>query len=210
MLKYLLFDLDNTLYSSSFGLEKAVGERIRQYTAAYLGVSEEEAIQRRQARIANYGTTLEWLMAEEGLTDIEDYYRAIHPAGEETALYPDPRVKTYLQSIPLPKAILTNSPMEHALRIIKKLELEGVFSHIFDIRWNNFRGKPQPEAFLRVLATLQVQASEVLFVDDYPSYVQGFLEIGGNGVLLDEEDLHPDVTFPRIQSLFDLGPYLER
>lgn len=209
MISYLLFDLDNTLYSSSFGLEKAVGERIRRFTAQFLGITEEEAVQRRQARIAYFGTTLEWLMAEEGLTDVDAYYRAIHPEGEEANLYPDPRVRTFLEQIPLPKAILTNSPMEHAQRILKKLEMESLFTHIFDIRWNGLQGKPQPEVFFRVLKTLGKSPQEVLFIDDYPSYVKGYLDIGGKGLLLDEEDLHQDYPYPRIRSIFELTPYLE-
>lgn len=209
MISYLLFDLDNTLYSSSFGLEKAVGERMRQFTARFLGVSVEEAVRRRQERIGRYGTTLEWLMAEEGLTDVDAYYRAIHPEGEEENLYPDPRVRTFLEQLPLPKAILTNSPMEHAKRIIKKLEMEGLFTHIFDIRWNGLQGKPQPEVFYRVLKTLEKSPQEVLFIDDYPSYVKGYLEIGGRGILLDEENIHQDYPHPRIQTIFELQRYLE-
>lgn len=209
MVSYLLFDLDNTLYSSSFGLEKAVGERIRKFTAQYLGISEAEAVQRRQARIAFYGTTLEWLMAEEGLTDVDTYYRAIHPAGEEEGLYPDPKVRDFLLSLKQPKAILTNSPMEHAERIINKLELQGIFTHIFDIRWNGLQGKPQKEVFYRVLKTLGKSPQEVLFVDDYPSYVLGYLDIGGQGILLDEENLHQDYPHERINSIFELKKYLE-
>uniref|UniRef100_A0A7C3I8J5 HAD family hydrolase n=1 Tax=Gracilinema caldarium TaxID=215591 RepID=A0A7C3I8J5_9SPIR len=210
MISYLLFDLDNTLYSSSFGLEKAVGERIRRFTAQFLGVSEEEAVRRRQERIAYYGTTLEWLMAEAGLTDVETYYQAIHPEGEEANLYPDPKVREFLEQLPYPKAILTNSPMEHAQRIIKKLEMEGLFTHIFDIRWNGLQGKPQPEAFYRVLKTLGKSPQEVLFIDDYPSYVKGYLDIGGRGILLDEEDLHKDYPYDRIKSIFELQHFLEQ
>lgn len=210
MISYLLFDLDNTLYSSSFGLEKAVGQRIRRFTAQFLGVSEEEAVQRRQERIALYGTTLEWLMAEAGLRDVDAYYRAIHPEGEEANLHPDPAVRTFLEQLPLPKAILTNSPMEHAQRIIKKLEMEDLFTHIFDIRWNGLQGKPQANVFYRVLHTLGKSPQEVLFIDDYPSYVKGYLDIGGRGVLLDEENLHKDYPYDRITSIFELQHFLEQ
>ena len=209
MFSYLLFDLDNTLYSSSFCLEKAVGQRIRQFTAQFLGISEEEAIQRREAKVAFYGTTLEWLMAEEGLIDVDAYYQAIHPEGEEASLYPDPKVREFLEQIQIPKAILTNSPMEHAQRIIKKLKLEDLFTHVFDIRWNGLRGKPQPEVFYRVLKTLGKTPQEVLFIDDFPSYVKGYLDIGGQGILLDEEDIHKDYPYPRIRSLFEVPYFLE-
>ncbi|HOJ99224.1 MAG TPA: HAD-IA family hydrolase [Termitinemataceae bacterium] len=207
MISYILFDLDNTLYSSRYGLEQATAERIRQFTVQFLGLPEEEALARRQARLPYYGTTLEWLMAEEGLTDVEAYHRFIHPEGEEAPLAPDPRLKEFLKSIPLPLAVLTNSPMEHAERVIKRLELEGIFTHIFDIRWNNHKGKPHEGAFRRVVRALGKEISEVLFVDDYPTYVEGYIRLGGPAVLVDEEDLHPEVPYPRIRSIYELAPY---
>lgn len=209
MIRYILFDLDNTLYPSSFGLEEQVSQRIQQFTAGFLGCTAEEARQRRQDRIHLYGTTLEWLMAEEGLSDIEAYYSVIHPEGEADTLEPSAEIRAFIQSLPIPSAILTNSPMEHAQRILRKLEMENLFTHIFDIRWNGLKGKPRQEAFHRPLNVLGLPAQEVLFVDDFPSYVEGFIHIGGQGVLLDEQDRWTDFPHPRIRKLTELSRYLE-
>jgi putative hydrolase of the HAD superfamily len=209
MIRYILFDLDNTLYSSDYGLEAAVAQRIRRFTAQFLGITEEEAAKRRKQTISRYGTTLEWLMDSEGLTDVETYYAAIHPEGEEAALHPDPEIHGFLTSIPIPKAILTNSPIEHAQRVIKKLALEGIFTHIFDIRWNGLKGKPQESVFRNVLTALQCQPQEVLFVDDCPSYIEGYVKIGGNGVLLDEKGAYSDFPYTRISSILEIPQLLK-
>ena len=208
MIKYLLFDLDNTLYSCSYGLEANVARRIKEFTAAFLGLPPDEAWKQRKAVVKQYGTCLEWLMAEKGFTDVESYFTAIHPQGEADSLLPDPQLKTFLKSIPIPKAILTNSPREHADMIIEKLELGGIFTHIFDIRQCNFLGKPRLEVFNNALNTLQVHAHEVLFIDDYPIYVQGFIAMGGNALLFDERDVHGDKQLPRIQNLKEIISFL--
>jgi putative hydrolase of the HAD superfamily len=208
MIRYILFDLDNTLYPSSLGLDEEMGERIKEFVARYLGLSKEKAQEFRSERGARYGTTLEWLIAEKGLVDIESYYAAVHPEGEEARLEPDPELRDFLAKLPVPAAILTNSPMEHAERVLRKLDLEGLFTHIFDIRWNGLKGKPAESAFRRVLLEIGMKSEEVLFVDDLPTYVEGFIRIGGRGVLLDEQDIHKGSAYPRVRSLLEITKFL--
>jgi putative hydrolase of the HAD superfamily len=209
MIRYTLFDLDNTLYPSSLGLDEEMVERIGAFVARYLELSEENARALRSERSSRYGTTLEWLMAEKGLEDIEAYYAAVHPEGEEARLEPDPELRAFLERLPVPAAILTNAPMEHAERVLRKLDLEGLFTHIFDIRWNGLKGKPAESAFRRVLQALDMKSEEVLFVDDLPSYVEGFARLGGRGVLLDERDLHVGSIYPRVRTLFEITKFLD-
>jgi len=208
MLKYLLFDLDNTLYSCRTGLEDDVRRRIAAFASAYLGVSTEEFWRQRMALVHRYGTCLEWLMAEKGFTDIETYMAAVHPPDEADSLTADAELRFFLTGIPLPKAILTNAPREHADLILEKLELGDIFTHIFDVRQCGFLGKPRREVYENALRVLGVAAGEVLFVDDSPLYVEGFMALGGNGVLLDENDVHSDYLSPRIRELKELTRFL--
>jgi len=208
MLNYLLFDLDNTLYSSACGLEANVRERMQKYSAAFLGLSAEEAWKERMDKVHLYGTNLEWLIGEKGFTDIEDYLATVHPPDEADSLQPNPALRKFLEGISVPKAILTNSPREHADRIIDKLGLEGIFTHIFDVRLCNFIGKPHPDFFRAALNILDEQPDTVLFIDDLPRYVEGFIKLGGHGLLYDENNLHPDFPHPRIQRLEELSAYL--
>ncbi|MDR1586341.1 MAG: HAD-IA family hydrolase [Treponema sp.] len=204
MIKYLLFDLDNTLYSSRYGLEERVGRRMREYAAAYLGTSPEEAWRLRLEQAGPYGTTLEWLMAEKGLTDADSYLAAVHPEDEAENLPPDPELGAFLKAIPVPKAILTNSPREHADRILARLALGDIFTHVFDVRETGFKGKPDSDVFHRALSILGVEARETLFIDDNPRYVAGFTALGGRGLLLDENNTHPDHRGPRIRNLREI------
>jgi len=208
MLKYLLFDLDNTLYSCNYGLEDNVRRRIREFAAAFLGMTTEEVWRQRMAVVQHYGTCLEWLMAEKGFTDVESYLAAVHPPDEAESLVPDVDLRAFLSGIPLPKAILTNSPREHADLVLGKLALGDLFTHIFDIRQCEFLGKPRREVFDNALRVMGVCAEEVLFIDDYPAYVEGFIAMGGNGVLFDENDIHKDYASHKIRDLRELTQYL--
>jgi putative hydrolase of the HAD superfamily len=204
MIQYVLFDLDNTLYSARYGLEENVRRRIKDFLASFLGLSPEEAWQRRAERSKEYGTTLEWLCFEKGFTGIEQYFALIHPEDEADTLPPDPALRSFLEALPRPKAILTNSPREHAERIINKLGISGLFDHIFDIRGNGLRGKPNPQAYLRSYRILGAAPEEVLFVDDTPAYVEGCRAAGGQALLLDENDAWPAYPGARIRELREL------
>jgi putative hydrolase of the HAD superfamily len=204
VIQYLFFDLDNTLYSSRTGLENGVTRRMKEFSAEYLGVSPEEAWKQRVDMADKYGTTLEWLMGEKGFTDVEAYFAAIHPADEADSLSPDPELRAFLERLPLPKAILTNSPREHADRILGRLGIGDQFTYIFDVRLCNFTGKPHPDFFNMALESTCTRPETVLFIDDTPRYVNGFLALGGKGLLFDENDHWPDYPHQRIRRLEEI------
>lgn len=204
MLRYLLFDLDNTLYPSSTRMENDILRRMGEFAGAWLGTSPRKAMALRREGAFAYGTTLEWLMAEHGFTDPEAFFAAVHPAGEEYCIEPDPLLGPLLDSMPLPKAIFTNSPREHAERVVAKLGVEDRFEAIYDIRFCDLHGKPKAEAFRRVCEACGFAPEEMLFIDDLPRYVEGFVALGGRGVLVDELDRHQESKLTRIRSLAEL------
>ncbi|HTX73628.1 MAG TPA: HAD-IA family hydrolase [Rectinemataceae bacterium] len=208
MLRYLLLDLDNTLYSDERGMERDILRRMNEFVATYLGMSQHEAREIRRERVKRYGTTLEWLMSEEGFTDPERFFAAIHPEGEEYCIEPDPSLGALLDSIDLPKAVFTNSPREHADRVLRRLGVAERFEAVYDIRFCSLKGKPHAEAFRSVCSSCGVGPEEALFVDDLPKYVRGFVELGGNGVVLDEMGRHADSGLRRIHSLAELPDLL--
>ena len=210
MITHLLFDLDNTLYSASYGLEDNVSQRINDFIVEVLDMPrpEVEKIRRELAQDHKYGTTMEWLMAEKGFIDVEAYYGAINSEKDYESLPKDPELGNFLAAIPLPKAVLTNSRIEHAESVLGRLGIRKQFTHVFDIRYNNYKGKPQKEAFLRALEVMKAEPETTLFIDDYPKFTAGFMAIGGKALLLDEFDDHPDYPHPRIKKLHEISSFL--
>ena len=209
MTRAILFDLDNTLYPASASMEADIVRRMNQFAANLIGVSVDEAIALRKERMKRYGTTLEWLIAEHGFTDSDGYFEAVHPDGEEEVLQPDADLAPFLDSIGLPKYIFTNGPMEHAIRVLRKLGIGNRFDRIFDVRFNRLKGKPAREAIERVLSAIGLPASDTLFVDDIPRYVQGYADCGGKGILIDHEGRHPGSGLPTIKTIYELPAYIE-
>ena len=214
MIGHLLFDIDNTLYSASNLMEQRISERMFQFIADFLSVPLEEAIRLQRTRRHNYGTTLEWLECEYHFNDRNTYFEAVHPASEISELQPDPNLRNFLLSLQMPMTVLTNAPMAHAERVLNFFNISDLFLGIFDISYNQGKGKPQPEAFTKPLAAVHKTVEETLFLDDCPAYVQGFVQIGGQSVLIDEKDRHTDFTkgagIPAIKSIYELPILLKR
>jgi putative hydrolase of the HAD superfamily len=204
MLRYLLLDLDDTVYSESSGLEREVLVRINEYARRLTGLSREAFMEERKRRMPDFGTTLEWIMADYGFADAEDYFAFVHPEGEEKPLAADPELASALDAIDLPKAIFTNSPREHAERVLARLGVADRFDAIYDIRFNGLHGKPHADAIGRVCAACGVEPPEALFVDDSPKYVRGFIDLGGIGVLRDETGRHGDLGLVSVRNLSEL------
>ena len=204
MIGHILFDLDCTLYSSRWGLEENVSRRVREFTASWLGLPLEESEPLRREGFARCGTTIDWLVSEKGFTDVAGYQAFLHPENEAENLPPDPELRRFLLGLPCRCSVLTNAPLFHAERIIKKLGIEGIFLNVFDILGNGLKGKPHASAFRRALDAVGLTPGEVLFVDDIPRYVEGYLALGGRGILFDENNVHPDFPHDRISGLFEL------
>lgn len=151
--------------------------------AEYFHISFDEAVILRHEKLPGFSTTLEWLR-HEGLTDTEKYFAAVHPKNETEELPFDPDLRPLLQTIPLPKIILTNAPREHAERVLDKLNVADLFDSICDIRDCKLNGKPYPEAFHTALKMCGGTIDDSVFLDDQTKYTDGFAALGGTAVLV--------------------------
>jgi putative hydrolase of the HAD superfamily len=208
MLRLALFDLDNTLYPESSGMDRDITRRMLDYVARYLGMSVEEARALRHERARLYGTTLEWITVEHAFRDVEAYFAAVHPDGEEYCIAPNPGLGPLLDSIPAAKAVLTNSPIEHAERVLAKLGVRDRFGAVHDIRANGLRGKPHAEAYRLACELSGASIEDTVFIDDMPKYARGFMALGGRAVLVDEAGRYGSEGIPLVRRLSELPALL--
>ena len=190
-IEHLIFDLDNTLYPASSKMNDGITSRMIEMTARQAGVSVEEAAKLRAERMPIYGTSLGWLMAEHGLTDIQGFFDLVHPESEINELDQDSNLRPFLESLPYPMTVLTNSPTVHANRVLDFFGIRDLFIFISDIQTNGLKGKPYPNSYLSATFEKGYNLSNSLFFDDHEKYTKGFSAIGGKAILVTDKFLLP-------------------
>jgi putative hydrolase of the HAD superfamily len=183
MITTILCDLDNTLYPLSAGLTQAVDERMTEYVQRHYAIGLEEALALRQEFFAAHGSTLRGML-ERGFSDSEDYMRYVHAVEYAAYLKLDAELDTALDALPARKVIFTNAPAEHAEAVLKVLGLRRHFERIFDIRFMQFRAKPDPQAYRRVLAELACTPREALLIEDTAHNLPPARELGITNVFI--------------------------
>ena len=171
-------------------MDKGITRRMLECVAEYFNCSIERAIELRKERITHYSTTLEWLRSE-GMSDIEKFLAHVHPQNEAEELLPQPHLREFLKSLPLPMSILTNAPHEHADRVLEKLGVADLFQTITDIRDTGFNGKPYQSAYRAALNKVGADLETTLFLDDMQKYTDGWCALGGTSVLIGDKNGRP-------------------
>lgn len=174
--KYLLCDLDNTLYSDLSGMLAHIDNRIEEFMAQILNLETQEIIQLRQTYLQKYGTTLAGLLIHHSVEPAE-YFEYIYQINIADFLKPDPRLAEVLESIRLTKVIFSNSPSGYIRKVLQVLQVEGFFTKIYDIEFCRFMGKPNLSSYLKVLNDLGASSEECILVDDCLANLQAAQEI---------------------------------
>lgn len=187
MLKLILFDLDETLYPRSASLMKEITGRIQQYLIDRMGVPVDRAHELRLHFRGTYGTALRGLIEEGYPVDLDDYFTYVHDIRLEGRIIPDPALRHMLMALPLRRAILTNSNIEHAERILAHMGIRDCFEAVIDIKALKFKNKPAPESYAVAMEMLGVEPHEVIFVEDTPMNTRPARALGMTTVLIECE-----------------------
>jgi len=186
----VLFDLDNTIYPRSSGVQQALDERMNAYVQRVSGEPPAAVRALRSSWFARWGTTLAGLQREYAI-DVEDYLRDIHDIRLDALLAPDAELDRLLERLTVRRAIFTNSPAEHAGRVLRTLGVAQHFPLIFDIRFLEFRPKPDLTAYTRVIEALDIDPATTLLIEDSPQNLPPARSLGLRTILVDERNAHP-------------------
>jgi putative hydrolase of the HAD superfamily len=206
VIRHLLFDLDNTLYSSSSAIDHAISERMIAYVALVTGMTHEEARQLRSERLPHFATTLEWLQQDYDFRDYDAYFAFVHPPEEVNEVDFDPDLRPFLQSLGYPMSVLTNAPAIHSERLLRFFNIDDLFLGVYDVTSNGLRGKPHESAYRNALVGSGFTLDETVFFDDLPKYVAGYRHLGGTAILVNDDPAAiariPEA--PHIASIYEL------
>lgn len=192
MVKYILYDLDETLYPATSGLMPAIGERMRMYLEQRYHLEPERAHELQKRYWLEYGTTLRGLMLEREI-DPQDYLGFVHDVDVAHFLTTDERLRQVLNSIPYEKVVVTNADAPHAERVLARLGIGDQFTRIFDIVFMEFECKPARGAYERVLRALDARGDECILVEDSIRNLRAARELGMRTILLLPPGADPDV-----------------
>lgn len=184
MIRYILFDLDDTLYPTSAGMMRDIDARMNEFMVTRLDFSPSDVVNWRKFYWQKYGTTLRGLYIEKQI-DPQAFLNFVHDVDVPKYLRPDAHLDAMLARLPQRKSIFTNAPGDYARRVLNALGVEKYFENVFDINFIQYESKPTPSAYERVLAQLPVFASECLMIDDAPRNLVPAKKLGMITVWLD-------------------------
>ncbi len=204
MLKYALFDLDDTLYASQCGLWAAIGERIDLFMVERLGLAPDTVVAQRRHYLETFGTTLNGLRREHAV-DPHAFLEFVHDVPLPDYLSANAALDEMLTRLPLSKAIFTNADAAHARRVLACLGIARHFTQIIDIHRLEFINKPDTRAYERALALIGARAEECVFIDDAPRNLRPAQALGLLTVLVRAGDQPlPDGVDYQIESILQL------
>jgi putative hydrolase of the HAD superfamily len=207
MLRFLLCDVDNTLYPSGNGLWEAIGHRINLYMIERLGYHPDEVTLRRTDYLNAFGTTLNALRHYYGI-EPADFLAYVHDLPLQDYLRPSPELDGMLRRLPLRKVIFTNADALHAERVMAHLGVSHHFERIIDIQALEYQNKPDAVAYRKALEFLSARPEECVFVDDSLSNLLPARAMGMITVLVRDGERKPgaDYQIGRITDLESLPP----
>jgi len=164
-LRYVVFDLDNTLYPPESGIMQEVGRLILRYMTERLRMPLREAEELRIRYLTDYGTTMAGLLRHQAI-DPEDYLSYVHDMSIGDYLRPNGELDQVLESVAAPKAIWTNATRAHSERVLAALGIRRHFDPIVDVVDTDYTGKPAQDVYERLLRLLGVEGPECILVED--------------------------------------------
>lgn len=182
-----IFDYDNVLYPPSSGLLDTLDIKINEFISKKLNKNLSESNFLRKHYFAKHGTTIEGLIREHKI-DPSEYYEFILDI--DIKLDKDPELKNILASSPFSTSklhIFSNGIKKHITHGLEMIGILEFFDEIFDISFNQYKGKPSKEAFLAVEKHLEVCSDEIIFVDDNIRNIETAVDMKWNAVFVSWE-----------------------
>ena len=184
-IRYVVFDLDDTLYPPASGVMQEIRRLILRYMTHRLGMPLREADELRLRYLVDYGTTMAGLLRHQAI-DPEDYLSYVHDMSIGDYLRPNGELDRVLGAITAPKAIWTNATRAHSERVLAALHIRRHFDQIVDVTDMGYTGKPAQEVYARLLGLLGVEGPDCVLVEDSIPNLRPARPLGMITVLVDK------------------------
>ncbi len=205
--RYIIFDLDNTLYPKESGLLDQINQQIDWYIGQKMQIPESKISMIRFDYCNKYGTTLGGMVVHNKI-DPEEYINYVYNVNVADFLKPDPLIDKILSELEIKKVVFSNSPLKYIEKVLDILNIRKYFDKIYDIHFCNYIGKPNLSSYYKVLADLGVEGRDCLFIDDTPVNVLGGEATGITSIFIGEGPIN-NITWG-ISNLTELPMIISR
>ncbi|KAE8817971.1 hypothetical protein D1007_04327 [Hordeum vulgare] len=223
----LLFDMDDTIYPLSLGINLACRKNIQDYMLDKLQIEESLVPKMCLDLYREYGTTMAGLKLMGYDFDYDEFHASVHGKLPYEKLKPDPVLRSLLISMPQRKIIFTNSDEAHAATVLEKMGLEGCFEGIICFETLNPKNpggtgaggdgsgkrvlcKPSLESMQAVVEIAKLDPKKTVFFDDSPRNIASGKSAGFHTVIVGSSALVPgaDVALESIHNIREALPEL--
>lgn len=204
-IRFLLFDLDETLYPRAAGVMQEIGRQIRRYIMREYGATWEEADSLARRYHQEYGTSMRGLLLNNDL-DVERYLAFVHDLPRDL-LQPNQALDALLAELPDEKVIFTNADRPHAERVLAQLGIRRHFSRIIDVVAVGYVPKPNLAAYTACLRLLDAHPAECVLIEDTGRNLAPAKDLGMTTILVDGKPT--DQADYKIPTILDLEPIIK-
>lgn len=188
MIKYFLFDLDNTLYLPEKGPLKEVDRLMTEYISTNFNLTTEKARYLRKDFYYHFGTTLGGLIHEYQIDPIH-FLEYVHDIDPKFLPQKDSRLHQILANIPQKKFIVTNSYIKYAKKVVEALKIGPYIEEIYDVVFMEYNNKINQKSFHKVINNIEpgIHKSRYIMFDDVWRYLKPAKELSIRTVLVNPE-----------------------
>ena len=186
LIKYWIFDLDNTLYSGKTKVFEQVEKKMSKYVSDKLNVNIDEAKKIQKNYFHKYNTTLNGMIKNHKI-NAHEFLEFVHDINIEF-LQKDPRLAKEIERLDGIKIIFTNGSRKHALNVTKRLGVDQLFDDIFDIVDCNFIPKPLMEPYKKLVEKHKIDPKLCVFVEDIARNLKPAYEMGMKTVWIENNE----------------------
>jgi len=186
LMKYWIFDLDNTLYSGKTRVFEQVSKKMSEYISKKLNVSVVEAKEIQKNYFHEYNTTLNGMIKNHKI-EADEFLEFVHNIDIDF-LKKDPMLIEELKKLDGKKIIFTNGSRKHALNVTKRIGIDQYFDDIFDIIDCEFIPKPAIQPYKKLVEKHKIDPKLCGFVEDIARNLKPAYEMGMKTVWIENDE----------------------
>ena len=186
LIKYWIFDLDNTLYSAKTKVFEQVDKKMSEYISKKLNVSTAKAKEIQKNYFHEYNTTLNGMIKNHKI-DADEFLEFVHNIDIDF-LKKDPMLSEELKKLDGKKIIFTNGSKKHALNVTKRIGIDHYFDDIFDIFDCEFVPKPAIQSYKKLVEKHKIDPKLCGFVEDIARNLKPAYEMGMKTVWIENDE----------------------